>query len=76
ANLINEISLSELKSRLKKIGEAKTLDVTKGMYGKISELIPVLEHGIQIEMVNARKRRRLYKALKGERVRGTKMKPE
>ena len=75
AKLIKEISLGELKDFLGSIGEAKTVDVTKGMRGKILELIPALEHGVQIEMVNARKAKRLCKALKGERVRGTKIKP-
>lgn len=75
AKLIKETSLGELKGLLGRIREAKTVDVTRGMRGKITELIPALERGIQIEMVNAGKANRLYKALKGEKVRGTKIKP-
>lgn len=75
AKLIKEISLNELRDLLGSIGEAKTVDVTKGMYGKIIELIPALEHGISIKMVNAGKASCLYKALKGEKVKGTEIKP-
>jgi isopentenyl phosphate kinase len=34
-----------------------------------------LEHGVQIEIVNAERENRLYKALKGEAVTGTTIKP-
>jgi isopentenyl phosphate kinase len=73
AKLINEISLEELNGFLDSIDEAKTVDVTKGMRGKIIELIPAVERGIQIDIVNASISGRLYKALKGEKVTGTKI---
>jgi isopentenyl phosphate kinase len=73
AKLINEISLEELNGLLDSIDEAKTVDVTKGMHGKIMEIIPAVERGIQIDLVNATIASRLYKALKGEKVTGTKI---
>lgn len=75
AKLINKISLSELKRFQAKIGETKTTDVTRGMYGKISTIIPAVEHGVEVQMINAKKVNYLYKALKGEKVRGTKISP-
>jgi len=75
ATLLPEVSLSDLRGRLGQIDEAKTVDVTRGMRGKITELIPALEHGVQIEIVNAGRENRLYKALKGEPVTGTTIKP-
>ena len=73
AKLIHQISLEELNGLLDSIDEAKTVDVTKGMRGKITELLPAVERGIQIDLVNARMAGRLYKALKGEKVTGTKI---
>ncbi len=75
AKLMEEVSLSELKVFLGRISGARTVDVTEGMRGKITELIPALERGVQIEIVNARRADRLYKALRGERTKGTKIKP-
>ncbi len=75
AALLPEVSLSDLRERLGRIDEAKTVDVTRGMRGKITELIPALEYGVQIEIVNAERENRLYKALKGEAVTGTTIKP-
>jgi isopentenyl phosphate kinase len=73
AKLINEVSPEELNGLLNSIDEAKTVDVTKGMRGKITELLPAVERGIQIDLVNASIAGRLYKALKGEKVTGTKI---
>ncbi len=73
AKMINEISLEELNGLLDSIDVAKTVDVTKGMRGKVTELIPTVERGIQIDIVNASIADRLYKALKGEKVTGTKI---
>jgi isopentenyl phosphate kinase len=75
AKLIKEVSVKEMHKLLNSIGETGSMDVTKGMYGKISELIPALEHGVQTTMVNGKIPNRLYKALKGEEVRGTKILP-
>jgi isopentenyl phosphate kinase len=41
------------------------------MLGKITELIPAIEQGIPITIVNAAKPNHIYKALIGEKVEGT-----
>jgi isopentenyl phosphate kinase len=71
AHLIDRITLEELKSLKHKIEGAKATDVTGGMLGKMLELTPAIEHNIQTIIVNATQPLRVYKALKGEKVRGT-----
>ena len=71
AHLLKEISLPEMKNIVNKIGGSTETDVTGGMFGKISEIIKVLECGIQTLIVNAKKPERVYKALRGEKVVGT-----
>lgn len=71
ATLIHELTLPCLKKTIERIGEATSIDVTGGMYGKMVELIPVIEHGIKVTIVNALKANRLRRALQGEPVVGT-----
>lgn len=71
AVLIPQIALGEVKGLLNRIAEATTVDVTKGMRGKITALLPAVERGSQITLVNASVAGRLTKALKGEAVTGT-----
>ena len=71
AELIKEITLGGLRRILGNIRDAKTTDVTGGMYGKIVELIPALEKGVEVKIINAKKINRLYKALKNKEVIGT-----
>lgn len=71
AKPIRHITLQELKNMQHKIEEAKVTDVTRGMIGKISELIPAVEKGIPALIVNAAKPNNIYKALRGEKVTGT-----
>ncbi len=71
ASLIEEMSLQELRSLVNILGRAKTTDVTGGMLGKVRELIPAIERGIKVRVVNAKKAEVLYKALINEEVRGT-----
>jgi isopentenyl phosphate kinase len=71
AQLIPHITLQELRNMQNEIGEAKVTDVTHGMLGKISELIPMVERGIPALIVNAAKPNNIYKALKGEEVTAT-----
>lgn len=74
ARLIEQASLHELKIFQKKIGRSMAIDVTGGMFGKISELIPALETGIEVDLINGKKANRLYKALTNQIVKGTKIK--
>jgi isopentenyl phosphate kinase len=41
------------------------------MLGKVTELIPAVEQGIPVAIVNAAKPNRVYRALIGEKVEGT-----
>ncbi len=71
ANLVNHITLEELRRMLTQVGESNVSDVTGGMLGKIAELIPAVEKGIPSFIVNAAKPNNVYMALKGEKVTGT-----
>ena len=75
AELFRRISLRELKAFLGKIGKSTTVDVTGGMFGKMFELISALEEGVEVEIVNAKRVNRLYKALLNQEVIGTKIEP-
>jgi isopentenyl phosphate kinase len=71
ARLIPHLTVKELKKLQQKVEETRVTDVTGGMPGKIRELIPAVEHGIGVIIVNATKPNNIYKALKGEEVVGT-----
>jgi len=71
AKLISHVTLKELKDMRLRIEEAKVTDVTGGMLGKIDELIPAIERGTTVLLVNAAKPGNICKALKGEKVTGT-----
>ena len=74
--LYTHLNLSELEKIKTKLGGSTAPDVTGGMLGKVSELIPAVAEGIQVTMVNAAKPNRVYKALIGEVVEGTVMEKE
>lgn len=71
AKLYTRLTLGELEKVKSKLGGSTASDVTGGMLGKISELVPAVEQGIPVVMVNASKSNRVYKALMGEKVEGT-----
>lgn len=71
AKMFKHLTLKELKRLQDKLGKPTACDVTGGMFGKIIELLPAIEHGIPITVVNATKPNYIYKALKGEIVEGT-----
>ncbi len=71
AEKYNHLDLREFKDLLSRGTGPTVPDVTGGMPGKISELLPVVEAGIPVTFVNAAKTGYLYKALKGESVEGT-----
>lgn len=71
AKLIETITLRNLREYVHGIGGARTTDVTGGMFGKIMELMPAVERGVEVRIVNAKRPGVLYKALKGEEVKGT-----
>lgn len=71
AKLYEHLTLEELKRIRDTFGKSTVADVTGGMLGKISELIPAIEQGIPVAIVNAVKPNRIYKALIGDIVEGT-----
>jgi isopentenyl phosphate kinase len=71
AKLYTHLTLKELKEIQGKLGKSTAADVTGGMFGKVSELIPALEKGIPVAVVNASKPSRIYRALTGEKTEGT-----
>lgn len=71
AKLLRHVTLEELRSVQHGIEGAKVTDVTGGMLGKVLELMPAIERGVPVVIVNAAKSNKIYKALRGERVIGT-----
>jgi isopentenyl phosphate kinase len=71
AKMFKHLTLEELKKLQSNFGKPTACDVTGGMFGKIVELLPAIENGIPVAIVNASKPNYIYKALKGESVEGT-----
>jgi isopentenyl phosphate kinase len=71
AKLYNHLTLRELEKVKSKLGGSTATDVTGGMLGKISELVPAVAQGIPVVIVNAGKPNRVYKALMREKAEGT-----
>ncbi|MBS7632690.1 hypothetical protein KEJ15_03595 [Candidatus Bathyarchaeota archaeon] len=71
AKIHRHLTLAELKKLQTSIAKSMASDVTGGMYGKITELIPPVESGIPVMIVNAAKPNNVRMALKGEKVEGT-----
>jgi isopentenyl phosphate kinase len=71
AKLYAHLTLQELKDAQGKLGRSTVADVTGGMLGKMTELVPAIEQGIPVAIVNAAKSNHVYKALIGEKVEGT-----
>lgn len=66
-----KLNLEQLKRVQAKIGKAQTKDVTGGMAGKIAEIIPAVEAGIPVQIINATRNLRVLRGLTGERIEGT-----
>ena len=71
AQLVDHITLEELKSLEYNIEGSKATDVTGGMLGKMREVILAIEHGIKTVIVNATLSGTIYKSLTEEKVKGT-----
>jgi isopentenyl phosphate kinase len=71
ARLYSHLTLGELEKVKEKLGGSTAADVTGGMLGKVTEIIPPVAQGIPVAIVNAGKPNRVYKALMGEAVEGT-----
>lgn len=71
AKFYPHLTLKELQAVQSKLAKPTAADVTGGMFGKVSELIPAIEKGIPVSIVNGTKTIRVYRALVNERVEGT-----
>lgn len=71
AKMFKHLTLEDLKGLQDRIGKATACDVTGGMFGKMSELLPAIEQKIPVTIVNATKPNNVYRALQGELVEGT-----
>jgi len=76
AKLFEHLNLTQLRNVRNKLDASKAKDVTGGMAGKIAEIIPVIEKGIPLMMINTMESDSLFLALKGEDVKGTKIEKE
>ena len=71
AKMYPHLTLKELQAIQKKLAKPTAADVTGGISGKVTELIPAVEKGIPVSIVNGTKDNRVYSALLGEKVEGT-----
>lgn len=71
AKMFEHLTLSELKKLQSKLGKATACDVTGGMFGKITELVPAVEEQIPVTIVNAMEPRNICRALQAVEVKGT-----
>ncbi len=71
AKIFVRLTLEDVRKFQSKLGKSTACDVTGGMYGKMSELLPALEHGISVTLVNATKPNYVYMTLRREKVEGT-----
>ena len=71
ARMYKHLTLAELKALQTGLCKPAYGDVTGGMLGKITELLPAIELGTPTKIVNATRPDHIYKALKGENVEGT-----
>ena len=71
AKIFTHLTLSEVKRIQSTIDKPTSNDVTGGMFGKIAELLPVVEKGIPVLIANATKPNLVYRVLRGEKVEGT-----
>ena len=65
------LNLEQVKRVQAKIGGSQSTDVTGGMAGKVAELIPAVEAGITVQIINATRNLRGLRALTGEKIEGT-----
>jgi len=71
AQLIASLNLEELNHFKLAVGGSTSLDVTGGMLGKVTELMPIVKKGVEVIIINAGVPDRVYQALLNEDVIGT-----
>jgi isopentenyl phosphate kinase len=76
AQLFAHLTLQDLKKLENKFEKTVANDVTGGIIGKMAELVPAVQMKIPVMIVNATKPGHVYKALKGETVKSTRIEKE
>ncbi len=71
AKMFQHLNFKELQALEGRLAKPTSADVTGGISGKVHELLPVVERGIPVSIVNGAKAGRVFKALSGEKVDGT-----
>jgi isopentenyl phosphate kinase len=71
ARMFEHLTLEEAKKLHNSLGDSRAVDVTGGMLGKIAEILPAVEQQIPVTILNASIPDCVYKALKGDKVKGT-----
>ena len=71
AKMFKHLNLEELKKLQNKLCMPTARDVTGGMLGKVVELLPAVEQGIPVTIMNASKPGNVCKVLEGKPVEGT-----
>ena len=76
ARLIQRMTAADVRTLIQEGGEStQGFDVTGQMIGKLKEMLPAIEKGIRVVIVNGRIPGRVSEALKGRRVIGTIIEP-
>ncbi len=73
AEFLDHLSLNEVRNLVSSLGESTSTDVTGGMFGKISELIPAVEKDIEVIVMNASEPGRMLEVLAGRDFVGTRI---
>ncbi|MBN2042968.1 MAG: isopentenyl phosphate kinase family protein [Candidatus Aenigmarchaeota archaeon] len=71
AKLIKEITLEDWRKIKNGLTGSSSVDVTGGMFLKVSEMITLAKLGISSQFINASRAGNVEKALKGKKVKGT-----
>ena len=71
ARLISTLDMTQLQEWAKKAGPANAPDVSGGMRGKLTEILPAVRAGIKVMIINLNNPQRLQRAMTEKPVKGT-----
>ena len=71
ARLISTLDIAGLREWSEKAGPANVPDASGGMRGKLTEVLPAVEAGIKVIIINLDFPQRLHRAMAGKPVKGT-----
>ena len=75
ARLISTLDMVKLQEWAQRAGPANAPDVSGGMRGKLTEMLPAVKAGIGVVILNLNNPQRLRKAISGKPVKGTTIVP-